>query len=262
MAVDWITVAAQIVNFLVLVWLLQRFLYAPVVRAMDERNERIAERLREAQQQKETAKEETERYRDMQEALEKQREDRLAAVREEADSFRKSLQTTARNEVATQRTEWLRNLADEKVAFLTDIQERSAEAFSAMARQALGDLANESLEDQIARRFLTALRDLDERDLNKIRSASERAGKTVTVRTAFDLTTKLRNEIRVTLGDTLGEDVAIAFEQSRDLICGVELRVGGQMVRWSLDSYLDELEIEFKEAVESRVPESEGRSAE
>lgn len=262
MDVDWITVAAQIVNFLVLVWLLQRFLYGPIIRVMDERDAQIAQKLREAQQKKDDAEVEAGRYRDMQESFEKQREDRLEKVQEEVDNFRKSLQAAAREVVAAQRAEWLRSLADEKVAFLNDIQERSAESFLAMARRALSDLANEALEDQIARRLLTELRDLDEPDRRKIQGAYERAGATVAVRTAFNLRTKRRNEINAALCDTLGKDIETAFERSPDLICGVELRVGGQMVRWSLDSFLDELESELREAVESRTPVSDRRAAE
>jgi F-type H+-transporting ATPase subunit b len=262
MAFDWITVAAQIVNFLVLVWLLQRFLYGPVIRAMDEREARIAESLREAQQDKDTAEAEAKRCREMQETFEKQQEERLAIARKEADGLLKSLQADARKEVAAERAEWLKNVADEKAAFLSDIQERSAEAFSEMARRALADLANARLEDQIAQRFLAALRELNKGDLKKIKAAYASAGATVAVRTTFDLPAKRRNEIKAVLREALGEDVDIAFEQSPDLICGVELKVGGQMVRWSLDSFLGELEHELKEAIESRAPESGRHAAE
>ena len=187
MDVDWITVAAQIVNFLVLVWLLKRYLYGPVVRAMDERDNRITSRLRETQEQKAVAEAEINRYRGMQEALEKQREERLAEVRGEADTFRMSLQAAAREDVAEHRAAWLRTLEDEKAAFLNDMRERSAEAFTEMARRALADLANETLESQIARRFASTLRDLDEGDLKKIRAAHKRTRAPVAVRTAFEL---------------------------------------------------------------------------
>jgi F-type H+-transporting ATPase subunit b len=37
MLIDWFTVAAQAINFLILVWLLKRFLYKPVLNAVDAR---------------------------------------------------------------------------------------------------------------------------------------------------------------------------------------------------------------------------------
>ena len=42
MTIDWITVAAQIANFLVLVWLLRRFLYRPILDGIDAREAEIA----------------------------------------------------------------------------------------------------------------------------------------------------------------------------------------------------------------------------
>lgn len=262
MELDWITVAAQIVNFLVLVWLLHRFLYGPVVRAMDAREARIAERLREARQAREEAEAESGRYRQMQEKLEKEREDRLAEAREQAEKVRKSLQAEAREEVAVKRAEWSRNLADEQEAFLADLQERAAEAFSAMARRALSDLADARLEDQIARRFLKALAELDRSDLDRIRAECERAGRPAAVRSAFDLSPARRKQVKSALERSLGADVDIVFERSSRLVCGIELRVGGQMVRWSLDSFLDELEGELRAAVERRTPATEPRAAE
>jgi len=53
--IDWLTVAAQIVNFLVLIWLLQRFLYKPITNAMRRREERIEDRLAEAKEAREEA---------------------------------------------------------------------------------------------------------------------------------------------------------------------------------------------------------------
>jgi F-type H+-transporting ATPase subunit b len=37
MLIDWFTVGAQVLNFLILVWLLKRFLYGPILDAIDAR---------------------------------------------------------------------------------------------------------------------------------------------------------------------------------------------------------------------------------
>jgi F-type H+-transporting ATPase subunit b len=62
MQIDWLTVIAQIVNFLILVWLLKRFLYHPVITAMDRREQRIAERLQLAEQREQAAIESRQDY--------------------------------------------------------------------------------------------------------------------------------------------------------------------------------------------------------
>src|SRR5690625_1258947 len=62
MEVDWFTVIAQILNFLVLVWLLKRFLYKPVLNAIDEREKKIASELEDAALHKAEARKEKEKF--------------------------------------------------------------------------------------------------------------------------------------------------------------------------------------------------------
>jgi F-type H+-transporting ATPase subunit b len=45
MLIDWFTVGAQVLNFLILVWLMKRFLYQPILDAIDAREQRIAAEL-------------------------------------------------------------------------------------------------------------------------------------------------------------------------------------------------------------------------
>ena len=42
MLIDGFTVGAQVLNFLILVWLMKRFLYQPILDAIDAREQRIA----------------------------------------------------------------------------------------------------------------------------------------------------------------------------------------------------------------------------
>ena len=45
MLIDWFTVGAQVVNFVILVWLMKHFLYKPILSAIDAREKRIASEL-------------------------------------------------------------------------------------------------------------------------------------------------------------------------------------------------------------------------
>ncbi|MEZ4640979.1 MAG: hypothetical protein R2856_39490 [Caldilineaceae bacterium] len=63
MLIDWFTVIAQIINFVVLLLLLRRFLYGPIIRAMDEREHHIAEELAAAECKQQQAEQEARHYR-------------------------------------------------------------------------------------------------------------------------------------------------------------------------------------------------------
>ena len=51
MLIDWFTVIAQIINFIVLVWLLKRFLFKPVLKAVEERQTKVSQQISEAEDQ-------------------------------------------------------------------------------------------------------------------------------------------------------------------------------------------------------------------
>ena len=118
MLIDWFTVFAQILNFLVLVYLLKRFLYGRIIRAMDEREKTIALGLEEAQQKKDDAQQEMDRYIAKNKELDDHRQALLAGMKEEVEAHRKDLMNDARKQVETVRVAWYQSLERENRPFL------------------------------------------------------------------------------------------------------------------------------------------------
>ena len=74
MLIDWFTVAAQVLNFLILVWLLKRFLYRPILDAIDAREKRIAlAELADAAAKRTEAEQERDEFQHKNAAFEQQR---------------------------------------------------------------------------------------------------------------------------------------------------------------------------------------------
>jgi len=117
MQVDWLTVSAQWVNFLILMWLLRRFLYRPVIRAMDRRQQTIDARIEEAGQKSLQAEQEAEQYRNKLSELEVHRSHLIAAARKAADSEREKLVEHARDEIKVMAAQWRREVEHEKTIF-------------------------------------------------------------------------------------------------------------------------------------------------
>ena len=70
MLIDWFTVGAQLLNFAILVWLMKRFLYQPILRAVDAREKHIAQALAQAEADKAQAAQESELFRQRNQAFE------------------------------------------------------------------------------------------------------------------------------------------------------------------------------------------------
>ena len=242
MQIDWITVAAQIVNFLILVWLLHRYLYGPIVRAMNDREERIAARLRDAAQSKVEAEREAEGYRSQRETLDKEKTSILARAAEDAESVRHSLEDTARRETEERRKEWLKQVDDEKKAFLHDMRRRSAEHVLALARRTLSELADTQLEERVAEAFARQIEHMEPHLHDRLAKACRRAGGMIVIRTNFTLDTEAQHRITRAVHKGIIEEAEVSYKQIDDMICGIELKAGSQTLTWTFASFLDELE--------------------
>ena len=252
MQVDWLTVAAQIVNFLILVWLLQHFLYAPVMRAMERREQRIQDRLREAEEKKQDAEEEARSYRERQDELESRREKVLEEAREAAEEERRSLEQAAREEVGARKRDWLAHVERQRDEFFRELSRRAGEQFFRLARKAMGDLADAELEDQVARRFIDQIEDLKADARKRIARAATEAGG-VRIRSRFDLPAETKRKLTRAVHDHLSDKVEVAYARSDDVLCGIELRAGSQTLDWSLRGYLEGLEAAVHERVSSAL---------
>ena len=249
MQIDWITVAAQIANFLILVWLLQRFLYKPILRAMDRREQRMAERMRAAEQREEEAEAEAERHRQQQAELADRRQTIMAQAEEAAEEERQKLERAAREEVEERKHRWQQQLDSEREQFLGDLRRHAAEQFYRLARRALGDLADAELEARIAHSFADQIEALDDETKAKVAAACAEAGNAATIRSRFELSDEARQRLAHAVHGHFSESAEIAYEIDETVICGVELRAGSETVRWSLASYLDGLESAVGEQV-------------
>jgi F-type H+-transporting ATPase subunit b len=251
MTIDWFTVGAQVLNFLVLVWLLKRFLYGPIINMMDAREQRIAKRLDEAEVREEEAAEETKRLRDAREAFVAIREDRLAELERELGEQRRELLEEARADVAHAKEEWLEALEGDQQGVLREFRERAEERLFNILRQVLVDVADSELDRRTVEVFLERLASLDETQRrafvpNRVDGAAK-----VSVRTAFELGGGQRDHIRQVLKQELDEALEVEFDVEEELLAGIELRLDGRKFGWSLRDYLDGLEEELWSEVRS-----------
>ena len=261
MQIDWLTVGAQLVNFLVLVWLLQRFLYGPITRAMARREERIEGRLREARESREAAEAEAERLRERQEELDRQREEFLDEARAEAKALRERLEQEARDEVDEARSGWRRQVEAERADFLRELRRRTAAHVHELARTALAELADAELEERVAARFRESLRELVPDRARKMAEAARGESGTVRIESALELSPGMRGQLTRAVHEHLGEDLETDHARAEDLVLGIRLRAGAQVLEWSLSSYLARVESAVAEKLDEARPAPEEQAA-
>ncbi len=250
--VDWFTVVAQIVNFLILIALLRYFLYGRIMRAMAARQEIVESHWDEAKRARQAAEIELAAAQEKNQQINDEREADLEAARNDVEAQRQQLTARVREEIDDLRARWSKSLQEEQESFLRDLRTRTCQQVCAMAEKALSQLASASLEDQIIEHFVSRIRRLEDQQARAVVD-SIRVRNRCVVRTGFALTDTLQRRIKSALGEKSAADIEIQFEQSSDLVCGVSLQADSQYLAWNLRDYLTSLEQEILQAIEEQV---------
>ena len=252
MLIDWFTVGAQAINFIILVWLLKRFLYKPILDAVDAREKRVATELADADAKKAEAKKERDEFQHKNEEFDQQRAALLSKATEEAKAERQRLLGEARqaaDALSAKRQETLRSDAHN---LSEAISRRTRQEVFAIARKALTDLATTSLEERLAEVFTRRLREMDGKAKAGLAEALKSASDPALVRSAFDLPAEQRAAIQNALNETFSAKIRVRFETAPDLVSGIELTTNGQKVAWSIADYLASLEKGVEELLKEK----------
>jgi F-type H+-transporting ATPase subunit b len=242
MLIDWFTVGAQALNFLILVWLMRHFLYRPILHAIDTREKKIAAELADADAKRAQAQKDRDEFQHKNEAFDQQRAALLAKATDEANTERQRLLDEARkaaDALSAKRSEALKN--DAKNLNQAIARRTQTEVF-AIARKALADLATTSLEERMGDVFTRRIREMDGNAKEALGAALKTAAEPAVVRSAFDLPAEERAKIQNAINETFSADIHLRFETTSDLVSGIELTANGQKVAWSIADYLTSLE--------------------
>ncbi len=256
MLIDPFTVLAQIVNFLILVLLLKRFLYGPITRAMAARKQTIIRQLEQAEQREASAQQEAQRLQQMQQDFAAHREQRLAQLRSQLDDERLTLLEQAEDEVEAARDRWYRGIAQEKSMVLHTFQQQATYQLTQTLHQVLRELADVSLEHQIAQQFLSRLTQLPATERTQL-GAALTSSEPVQLCSSFPLSAATQQAINETVR-AIGPFSALQYELNPALGCGVELTVPGYCLAWNLSTYIDSLEQNLAQVLDQHINPSGG----
>jgi len=242
MLLDWFTIGAQALNFLILVWLMKRFLYKPILNAIDAREKLIAKELADADAKKTEAQKERDEFQKKNEEFDQQRAALLTKATDEAKAERLRLLEEARkaaDALSAKRQESLVNDAHNLNQAISRLTQK--EVF-AITRKALTDLATTSLEERMGEVFDRRLRELNGQAKNVLGEALKKNSEPALIRSTFDLPAAQRTAIQNALNETFSAEIHVRFETTPDLVSGIELSANGQKVGWTIADYLASLE--------------------
>jgi F-type H+-transporting ATPase subunit b len=253
MLIDWFTVCAQAVNFLILVWLLKRFLYRPILTAIATREKLIADQLQEAAAKKVEAQRESDDFQHKNEEFDRERSALFGQAVATVQTERQKMLTAARDEAEALRLKLQESIQNERENLNREIVSRAQREVFAITRKALADLSSTNLENSLGEVFLRRLRTLDGPMKENFVNALKTSPAPACVRSTFDLTPDQKNAIQNILNEMSSAEIKVRFEVAANLICGIELAAHGQKIAWSITDYLGSLEKKVGEMLDSKT---------
>jgi F-type H+-transporting ATPase subunit b len=251
MRFDWSTFALQTVNFAILVWLLRRFLYRPVLRLLDDRRAEIDKQYADARMAEARAKDELAAIEAERRGLAAERAAALEQASAQAAEIAATRRTQADREAAELFDTARKALAAERGLALTEAKRAALDLGTDIARRLLAEVPVQLRAEAWLARIEEHLATLPRTEKDALAQQLV-DGTQLTVVTASALPAETAEAWRARLNRTLGDRAPINFDTDRHLVAGAELHFPNAVLRFSWQSALAAMRAEIAGNGDSR----------
>jgi len=242
MNINWFTVIAQVLNFFILVWLLKRYLYKPILQAVDDREKKITAQLNDAEAKKAEAKKEQDEFKKKNEEFDNQKKELMDKVIADSNEERQKLLEEAKKQAEALSGKLAKASEEAQENLNHELAEKTQKEVFAITRKALADIASLSLEEQSVNTFIKRLNESKDEEKKQFTEAFKSNSNAILVRSAFELSAKQQGEVNEAVDVILGTKTQLQFKTMPELISGIELTTNGYKLAWSFSEYLNSLE--------------------
>lgn len=238
MELNWSTFSLEIINFLVLVWILKRFLYRPVLDLIARRKAGIDKSVAEAQDLRREAQSLQEQYEHRFAEWEREKEKARARLRDDLEAERARLQARLLASLEEER-EKARALEEHRAADLERRNEEAALAYAAtFAARLLSRVAGPELEGRLVDLVVEELAGLTPEKRQALRDSLSETKRSPAVTSAYPLGEKQRAELAQALAQFLGRQITCEFGEDRRLLAGLRIAMGAWVLKANLQDEL------------------------
>ena len=234
MELNWSTFLLEIINFLVLVWILKHFFYKPVLNVIARRRRSIEKSLNDAQALHEDAEVLRAKYENRLAEWEKERQAEHTSLDKEIETERarriEALQTSLAEEQEKARVIEQRRLEANR----RHIEETALALGAQFSARLLSVAAGPELEQRLLDLLLKEITSLSPERLGTLRAAAGKTADRILVTSAYTLDDDTRLSLERTLGSVLAVTTPFHYEQDKDLLAGLRVTMGAWVLRANL----------------------------
>lgn len=233
LGIDFKLLIAQIINFLVLLWLLHHFLYKPLIKNLEARSKKAKE-IEEGEREIQRKRKEMEKR---EEEMIKKTKEKTKEILEEAEMISKEEKEKILERAEEEVRKILKEAKERAEIEIKRTKEEERKEIRKEAVKILKEVLSSSLTKKLHQKYTEdLLREFEKLDLKEIK---EKGVKSIIITSAFALTKEEGNKTRKILFSKLGTSV---FEEKIDpaLIAGISFSIDGFFIDGSLRGKIDE----------------------
>lgn len=244
------TFLAQLINLFLLIWILKRFLYRPVLAIIEKRRQQIIHNIQEADTKLAEADQTQKTLAKLKEDFEKKRQKRLDEMDLEIQKYRTQLMRELDSDFKAKQQKLQNDLTTNWMSAQNTIQQMVGDEFMALAQKILAEWSLQSPVDQMILLFEKKLRTLPLTKKKQIQKLLIQQ-KSIQVLTSSSLTKSQQAHLKQILNKYFKLPEKIRFQYKKDVkaILGLEIRFAGFLLDWSLNTYLEEMNQHLKEGI-------------
>ncbi|MBR1544359.1 MAG: hypothetical protein IJ638_00235 [Alphaproteobacteria bacterium] len=240
MNINWTTVFFQIINFWIIVWILKKYLFKPVLSAMDKREKTIQSRLKEAEDAKKKAEKEKQNLLNKIASLEQSKTSILAEAYKKADIEYAIMLKSFNAEMTGKRKAFEEQIVLEREFLRNSIKDLAGQTILKTLADALKNLANQDVEKAVLDNFIQKLKAKDVEKITELKKYYKK-NNVLNINTSFDLDAKIKQLISHTFSEILEtKNAKINFEKHQDIICGIEIVCPPLLISYGVNTYISE----------------------
>jgi F-type H+-transporting ATPase subunit b len=241
------TLGLQLANFLVLVWLLHRFLYKPVLEIIAARKAATDKLIADAQAEKKAAEDLKRSLESQRAAIAQERDAALKTARDAADEERKAVLAKAHAEAETLRSEAGKAFDRERVEIVRTVGRDAARLAVSIARRLLQEAPAVSVQERLLDLVCDDVKALPADSKKHIAERVAANKNKPEVITATLLDRRAATRFAESLSAALGARATPLFRVDKALIAGVEVHFPFTILRRSWSEDLKRIEAELND---------------
>lgn len=238
MEFSWTTFLLEIINFLVLVWILKRFLYKPVLNVIARRRAGIEERLAEARHLNDEANALKVEYESRLEAWDKERRQARSALAQELDQERARQVQALRDTLREEREKAEVAESRRHTEAMRDIEYLAMQQAAEFATRLLRESSGPDLEAKLLDKLLADMSSLSSEQIASLRTQWGEPPESIVIASAYALAENQRRTVEQSLAKLIGHSVPARYVQDSELIAGLRITIGAWVLHANVQDEL------------------------